>query len=178
MVLERTTCPEAVLAACANNGLYQIDTTSLATVGSPLRGDLSYKAWSRKVFNYPGSQVIGTGGFLVLALSFTVTLWHNIGFPTYGELPALVKLTFPRGKKPDSYIFTSGYICRVKFYQLHPLTGEFGGGKGKGGNEDGDYFLINQCDFSDQSIWFSDQFTWTVSNGCRILGFQSPTSVA
>lgn len=29
--------------------------------------------------------------------------------------------------------------------------GEFGGEKGKGGNEDGDYFLINQCEFSDQS---------------------------
>lgn len=169
------------MAACANKILNKTDNTSRATVSSPVWGDLAYKAWSCNIFNYPSSQVLGTGSFIVLALSFTVTLWSNICFPIYVVFPALINLTSPRGKKSDSCIFTSGNICRFKFYQLYSLMGEFGGEKGKGGNrgnKDGNYFLINQCDFSDQSPWFSDQSAWPVSNEGRILGFQSPTSVA
>lgn len=86
------------MAACANKILNKTDNTSRATVSSPVWGDLAYKAWSCNIFNYPSSQVLGTGSFIVLALSFTVTLWSNICFPIYVVFPALINLTSPRGK--------------------------------------------------------------------------------
>lgn len=146
---------------CCLNALSKTENASCATVSSPIWGELSYKTQSCKVFNYPSSQVIGTGGFLVLPLSFTVTLWSNNCFLHSRTSP-------PQVKSQTCAFLPSGHIRRFKFYQLHSLMGEFGGKKEREEIKPRDYFPIHQHDFSDQSAWL-------LSNRGRILGFQSPT---
>lgn len=132
--------------SCTNNIPYKIENASRATVSFPIWGESPYKEQSCEVVNYPSSQVIGTRGFLVLALSFTVALWSNVCFSVYGVFSALMNLTSPR-KKSDTCILPSGHIHKFKFYQLHALMGEFCGNKNEEEIRTRDHFLVNQHDF-------------------------------